>query len=572
MSDHKTIALAKAGDATAIAILINQALQPKGVTAKATRQDHHLSVVLESSQVPDAQACVRVVHNGLMRLDAACIGSVTISAFRRGQKKVAWTQTLILREFVSKSQPSPVRPPTPPKPQPQPQPQPRPQKTPQLKVSLPKLSIPKLHISVPKVVFPNPQISVSKPWLIAGSVSLMVLPLSGFLVNQNHQQIAAFLTGIPQTISTNLPKIPSLSLAVEPVSTPSPLPVHKTATIKTLNQVSQLTLTTLQNPISPDLQLTIRAVGDIIPGTNYPYNKLSSNKKALFADVKPELKGDIVFGNFESTLTKYPYSAKAIGRGLVFAFRTPPDYTTLLKDAGFNILNVANNHSFDFFEAGFKDTVQNIQKTGIKPVGEKGKIVYHEVKGVKVAFIGFSNYDAHNNLSNIEAGKKLVKQAQKNADFVVISFHGGAEGTGALNVKNKTEYFYGENRGNLVLFSHSMIDAGADLILGHGPHVARALELYKGKLIAYSLGNFMGYRTLSTSGELGYSLILEAKVNPQGDFISGKIIPVQLDSQGVPNLDNQSKSIKLIRNLIQQDFPKTPLKIDDEGKISIKKP
>lgn len=208
----------------------------------------------------------------------------------------------------------------------------------------------------------------------------------------------------------------------------------------------------------------------------------------------------------------------------------------------------------------------------MKAVGEKGKIVYDEVKGVKTAYIAFSNYDYHNNLSEIEAGKKLVAQAQKNADFVVISFHGGAEGTGALNVRNKTEYFYGENRGNLVLFTHSMIDAGADLILGHGPHVPRALELYKGKLIAYSLGNFMGYRTLSTSGELGYSLILEAKVNPQGDFIEGKIIPVQLDSQGIPNLDNRDKSINLIRNLTEKDFPKTPLKIDNNGQILIKKP
>jgi poly-gamma-glutamate capsule biosynthesis protein CapA/YwtB (metallophosphatase superfamily) len=117
-----------------------------------------------------------------------------------------------------------------------------------------------------------------------------------------------------------------------------------------------------------------------------------------------------------------------------------------------------------------------------------------------------------------------------------------------------------------------MIDAGADLILGHGPHVPRALELYKGKLIAYSLGNFMGYRTLSTVGELGYSLILEAKVNPQGDFIEGKIIPVQLNSQGIPALDQRSKSVNLIRNLIQEDFPKTPLKIDKEGKILINKP
>ena len=150
------------------------------------------------------------------------------------------------------------------------------------------------------------------------------------------------------------------------------------------------------------------------------------------------------------------------------------------------------------------------------------------------------------------------------------NFHGGSEGTGALNVRNKTEYFYGENRGNLVQFSHSMIDAGADLVLGHGPHVPRALELYKGKLIAYSLGNFMGYRTLSTAAQLGYSLVLEVKVNPLGDFVEGQIIPVQLDSQGIPYLDSQGKTIDLIQNLTATDFPKTSLKITEDGKIKIK--
>jgi len=554
VSDYNTIALAKTGDPKAIAILINQALQPKGVTAKVTRQDHYLQVVLVSEQVPDAQACVRVVHNGLMRLQSPVVGSVTISGYRRGQKKSGWTQTLVFQQFV----PKPLKP------------QPQPQKNLSLGLSLPKLTIPKLQISLPKIVFPKPKVTVSKPWLILGSVSLMVLPISGIIFNQNQEQITNLLTEIPQGISSSIAQISSISLATETVSTPPA--ISKTATLQNLNQVSNLTLKILENPINPDLRITIRAVGDMIPGTNYPYNKLSANKSALFAGVKSELKGDIVFGNFESTLTKYPSSAKNIGRGLVFAFRSPPEYKNLLKDAGFSILNVANNHSFDFFEAGFKDTIKNIQTTGIKAVGEKGKIVYNQVKGVKVAFIGFSNYDYHNNLSNIEAGEKLVKEAQKNADFVVISFHGGAEGTGALNVRNKTEYFYGENRGNLVLFAHSMIDAGADLVLGHGPHVPRAFELHQGKLIAYSLGNFMGYRTLSTDGELGYSLILEAKVNPQGDFIEGKIIPVKLDSQGIPNLDNSSKSVNLIRNLTKQDFPKTSLKIDHDGNILIKKP
>ncbi|HEY9838062.1 MAG TPA: CapA family protein, partial [Vampirovibrionales bacterium] len=112
-----------------------------------------------------------------------------------------------------------------------------------------------------------------------------------------------------------------------------------------------------------------------------------------------------------------------------------------------------------------------------------------------------------------------------------------------------------------------MIDAGADLVLGHGPHVPRALEVYRGKLIAYSLGNFMGYRSLSTVAELGYSLILEASIDLEGNFIEGQIIPIHLDSQGIPSYDSQNRTVKLMQTLTQSDFPETPLAIESDGKI-----
>ncbi|PSB66837.1 poly-gamma-glutamate biosynthesis protein, partial [filamentous cyanobacterium CCP1] len=120
-----------------------------------------------------------------------------------------------------------------------------------------------------------------------------------------------------------------------------------------------------------------------------------------------------------------------------------------------------------------------------------------------------------------------------------------------------------------VEFSRAMIDQGADLVLGHGPHVPRALELYKSRIIAYSLGNFMGYRTLSTDGVLGNSLILETQLAADGRFISGNIIPVQLDNRGVPSVDDSFRSVSLIRNLIESDFPVTPLLIGNNGEIII---
>ena len=327
---------------------------------------------------------------------------------------------------------------------------------------------------------------------------------------------------------------------------------------------SPLLVTQPQEPL-----ITIKAVGDIIPGTNFPFDRLPPDEgQALFSDVKPFLGGaDLLFGNFESTLTDDPDSAKDISQGMTFAFRTPPAYASLLKDAGFRVLSVANNHSLDFGDRGFLDTIANLEQVGIQPIGQKGQITYTEVKGIRIAWIGFSYLPDHNSMLDLDTAVKLVAEAKQQAKLVIISVHAGAEGTDAAHTLDQSEIFLGEDRGDEVLFAHTMIDRGADLILGHGPHVARSLELYKGKLIAYSLGNFMGYRTLSAESILGASLILQVQLNPQGKFVSGRVIPIALDRSGVPHLDDYFQSVILIRNLIESDFPVTPLLIDDMGYI-----
>jgi hypothetical protein len=380
------------------------------------------------------------------------------------------------------------------------------------------------------------------------------VPIFGFVLASQLYKSSTTATNNPQT---SQPGVRKVSSTPPPAPAAKPLPAPKSSSAAT------------KKPATVPATVSIKAVGDMIPGTNYPYNKLPAKKELLLESVKPYLKGaDILFGNFESTMTNYPYSSKAGGGRMLFAFRTPPSYAKIFKDVGFDILSIANNHSYDFNEQGFKDTIKNIDSNGMKAVGKRDQIVYQNVKGVNFAFIGFSNYgEVHNSLLELKAGAEVVKKAKQNADIVVISVHAGAEGTGALNVRNKNELFYGENRGNMVLFSRTMIDAGADLILGHGPHVPRAMELYKGKLVAYSLGNFLGYRTLSTAGALGQSLILDVKMTPQGDFVSGKIIPVQLDGRGVPAIDNKFRTVGLIDRLTKSDFPNSGLTIDDKGQI-----
>ena len=322
--------------------------------------------------------------------------------------------------------------------------------------------------------------------------------------------------------------------------------------------------------IAPE-NITIQAVGDIIPGTNYPNYRLPKDKNQLFPQsIRRYLqRADLLFGNFESTLTSHPHSSKDISRGQVFAFRSPPAYAKLFKNVGFDVFNIANNHALDFGMVGFKDTVNHLKSVGIETVGHKNQILVLEVNNSKIAMLGFAPYEFYNSIHDLEAAEALVKDAKKKADIVVVSMHAGAEGTGALRVRNKTEFFYGENRGNSIKFARTMIDAGADLVLGHGPHVPRAMEIYKDKLIAYSLGNFLGYRTLSTRAQTGYSMILEAKINQQGKLLGAKIIPVHLNRQGIPYIDQNFRTVGLLRHLINKDFPQTPVEIDKKGAIVI---
>lgn len=329
--------------------------------------------------------------------------------------------------------------------------------------------------------------------------------------------------------------------------------------------------TDLPQPEKVKTTISIKAVGDIVAGTNFPDYRLPKNPDILFSQaVRQQLQGaDVLFGNYESTLTNHPHSTKNVGRGMVFAFRSPPSYGKLFAQVGFNVMSIANNHSFDFGTRGFQDTVASLKSVDITPIGEKNKIIYTQVKGIPVAWIGFCFYEYCNTVQNIPTGKKLVQTAKQNADIVIVSMHVGAEGNNALNVKNKTEIFYGENRGNSLQFARAMVDAGTDLVLGHGPHVPRAMEVYNNKLIAYSLGNFLGYRTFSTTGAKGKSLILEAKINQDGDFLGGKIVPLQLNRQGIPQVDNSGQTISLVRNLTKTDFPKTPIMINQKGEIKL---
>jgi poly-gamma-glutamate capsule biosynthesis protein CapA/YwtB (metallophosphatase superfamily) len=161
-----------------------------------------------------------------------------------------------------------------------------------------------------------------------------------------------------------------------------------------------------------------------------------------------------------------------------------------------------------------------------------------------------------------------VRKAKEQADIVVVQAHVGAEGADKTHVRPGTEYFLGENRGDSIAFGHAVVDAGADIVIMHGPHVMRGMEFYKGHLIAYSLGNFAGYHALSTGGVLGISGVLRVTLDAEGHFVAGKLVATQMVSPGVPRMDPNHRAWSHVRSLSRGDFPSTGAKIGADGTIT----
>jgi hypothetical protein len=312
---------------------------------------------------------------------------------------------------------------------------------------------------------------------------------------------------------------------------------------------------------------TLSAVGDTIVAAapNVPAN----GGKGFFNDVKASLTADLQMANLEEPITNDTGATKCGAHSSgCHAFRAPPVYVQALKEAGFTLVNLANNHALDFGQAGHDQTEQILTKAGIKYTGPPGLIATTTVKGVKVAVIGFAPYQWANSLTDIPGAAALVKQAKAQNDVVIVQAHVGAEGAGQTHVKPGTEIFLGENRGDSIKFGHAVVDAGADLVIMHGPHVMRAMEFYKDHLIAYSMGNFAGYHALIANGVLGISGVLHVTMDSTGHFIAGSLVATSMVSPGVPRMDPKNRAWAQVRSLCRSDFPKTGARIGTDGTIT----
>lgn len=314
--------------------------------------------------------------------------------------------------------------------------------------------------------------------------------------------------------------------------------------------------------------ISITAVGDIMMGTDFPKNRLPANDGAdLMAAVDSILGStDITFGNLEGVLINDGEPKKECDDSTAcYFFRTPTKYINNLKEAGFNLMSLGNNHAFDFGKDGYDTTEYYLNLNSIRNAGKEGSKVIWQQQGLTFGFTAFSPNAGVNNLLDSLSAVSIIAELDDSCDVVIVSFHGGAEGSNALHVPDSVEIYYEEKRGNVISFSKAAIDAGADVVLGHGPHVPRAIELYNDRLIAYSLGNFCTYRGFSLISEKGLAPILQFAIRGNGKFLEGKIISARQVRPKGPVLDNRSRAFKLIKKLTLEDIDSTMFNFYNDG-------
>jgi hypothetical protein len=314
--------------------------------------------------------------------------------------------------------------------------------------------------------------------------------------------------------------------------------------------------------------ISLSATGDIILGDA---GSLPAGDGAGFFDgVAEALAADLVMGNLEQPLTGDTGFRKCGQESTAcHAFRAPPSYAAHLREAGFQLLNLANNHGNDYGEQGRANTQAALDQHGLAYTGDRDQVTVVDAAGVRVAVLGFSAYPWTNDLNDLAQAETVVARAAGRADLVVVQVHMGAEGADQTRVPPGPESFFGEDRGDPMAFARAVIDAGADLVVGHGPHVLRGLEFYQGRLIAYSLGNFAGGGgTLNPAGNLGLGAVLRVSLTPDGSFADGRLVSSHMYQAGLPVVDPQQRSLALVQAVTGRDFPETGARFGPDGTIS----
>ncbi len=379
--------------------------------------------------------------------------------------------------------------------------------------------------------------------------------------------------------------VPSPDRALPPEARP-PLPVNQ--------------------PPPPRLLAPVRLAftGDINLGTlTVPGGMPPEQGRGLLDASREALTGDLVVGNFEGVLGDSGTTYKCGRQGrhvtladtappkpepkpapkpvkpkrqadpprMCYAFLTPTSLAPRLAEGGFTHLNLANNHANDFGDEARTATVRIFDSLGLGTYGPIGQIAVDSVQRgdslTVVGLVGFTTYPYAYDLLDITRSAAVVDSVRDLVDLLVVTFHGGAEGSKALHVPEAAESLGSEPRGDLRAWARAVIDAGADAVVGHGPHVLRGIEFYRGNPIAYSLGNFLTYRGFNLAGPLGLTGVLQLEVGPDLAWRRLRFVPmVQLPTRG-PAPDHDGAALELMRALSREDFGESAARFREDGEI-----
>jgi capsule synthesis protein PGA_cap len=353
----------------------------------------------------------------------------------------------------------------------------------------------------------------------------------------------------------------------------------------------------------PAAAVRLAFVGDINLGTStLPDGVPPDTGRGLLDAARPSLVGDLVIGNFEGVLADTGTSVKcermraedrakagrhtprrpppgrrpapadsAAGRPGCYAFLSPTALAPRLVDAGFTHLNLANNHANDYGPAGRASTERLLDSLRLTRYGPLDRIaidtVRHGDSMAVVGLIGFATYPYAYDLLDIARSEAVVDSVRPLVDLLVVTFHGGSEGTRALHTPEAAESLGREPRGDLRRWARAVVDAGADAVVGHGPHVLRGIEFYRGRLIAYSLGNFLTYRGFSLEGPLGVTGVLQLEYDPGRRLRRARLVPMLQRPREGPAPDSAAQAVDLVRRLSREDFGPSAAGLLDDGEI-----
>lgn len=313
--------------------------------------------------------------------------------------------------------------------------------------------------------------------------------------------------------------------------------------------------------------------GDINLGTRTITDGLPPDSgRTLFDGVDSLLEGDLVIGNFEGVLSDSGESVKCAPKSTrCYSFATPTWLAPRMKEAGFTHLNLANNHANDYGAEARRHTEDTFRALGLTVYGPLGMVaitpVIRDGEMTLVGVVGFATYPHSYNLLDIAGSAELVRAVRPLVDILVVTFHGGKEGAAATRVGLGAEFLGREPRGNLRRWARAVIGAGADAVVGHGPHVLRGVEFYQGRPIVYSLGNLLTYKGFVLEGVLGLTSVLQLELNSDGSFRSARLPPLMQLSGVGPVPDSSGAAVQLLQRVTRLDFPKTGARIQRDGMI-----